>query len=100
VKTLGVVALSALVLLSSTIGFAEGTAEPSNSPDANQVEKSVLEEASMHKYGDVDSTCVRWTDTCRSCSRERGPLICSNIGIHCQPGKIECLARRQDKKQE
>jgi hypothetical protein len=97
-KAFAAVALSTMVSFSSSLGFAEGISDAPKFPDAAQVEKSALEDASMHKYGDLETTCLRWTDRCRHCTRENGPLVCSNIGIHCQPGKIECVARRPVKK--
>jgi hypothetical protein len=51
----------------------------------------------VHNYGSLDSTCMRWTDQCRVCSRSG----CSNIGIACQPAEVvECMERKQadDKK--
>jgi hypothetical protein len=54
-------------------------------------------EASIHGYGDHDKTCVAWTDTCRSCARgENDAVVCSNIGIACQPAEIACTSRRSE----
>jgi hypothetical protein len=51
-------------------------------------------EAHIYNYGDNDRTCRRWTDQCRICTRDNGgATICSNIGIACQPAKVECTAR-------
>jgi hypothetical protein len=52
------------------------------------------EPPTIHRYGDVDNTCQRWTDGCRTCSRgEAAAPLCSNIGIACQPAAITCTAR-------
>ena len=48
-------------------------------------------EAHVHNYGELDGTCIRWTDGCRNCDR----AFCSNIGIACQPAKIKCVERRE-----
>ena len=51
-------------------------------------------ERSIHGYGDRDKTCTAWTDTCRSCARgAEGTILCSNIGIACQPAEITCTRR-------
>jgi hypothetical protein len=50
-------------------------------------------------FGDADKTCVAWTDSCRICLREAdNPVVCSNIGIACQPAEIRCTARREPAK--
>ena len=39
--------------------------------------------------------CSRWTDECVTCTRETDSSaapVCSNIGIACQPKKIQCLS--------
>jgi hypothetical protein len=54
-------------------------------------------EASIHGYGDRDKTCLAWTDTCRSCERGADDaVVCSNIGIACQPAAIACTSRRSE----
>ncbi|HEY7243159.1 MAG TPA: hypothetical protein VH678_04655 [Xanthobacteraceae bacterium] len=56
----------------------------------------------VFNYGDRDSTCIRWTDKCRTCNRsDNASVVCSNIGIACQPTEPECLERPQsgDKKE-
>jgi hypothetical protein len=48
-------------------------------------------DASIHGYGDRDTTCAEWTDGCRTCRRdEAGAPVCSNIGPTCQPAAITC----------
>jgi len=61
---------------------AEATSAPKTEPQVNN-------------YGEVDQTCLRWTDECRICGRgnDNGPA-CSNIGIACQPTKVRCLQRQ------
>jgi hypothetical protein len=53
----------------------------------------------IFKYGEVDKTCMRWTDGCRNCSRGSGPMPdCGNIGIACQPqDKVTCFGRAPDR---
>ena len=51
-------------------------------------------DASLHGYGDRDKTCLAWTDTCRDCQRgANDAVVCSNIGIACQPAAITCTRR-------
>jgi hypothetical protein len=52
-------------------------------------------EVNIFDYGEVDKTCLMWTDGCRNCSRGTGPMpICGNIGIACQPqDKVACFGR-------
>jgi hypothetical protein len=54
-----------------------------------------VHEVDIFNYGEVDKTCMRWTDGCRNCSRGSGPMPdCGNIGIACQPqDKITCFGR-------
>jgi hypothetical protein len=47
---------------------------------------------------DVDAACMAWTDGCRTCMRTGADVVCSNIGIACQPGQDRCTARQSDKK--
>lgn len=36
--------------------------------------------------------CAVWTDRCVTCEREAaGRVVCSNIGIACQPQRVECV---------
>jgi hypothetical protein len=56
-------------------------------------------DASIHAYGDRDKTCLAWTDQCRSCTRGDGDaIVCSNIGIACQPAEITCSRRSEPAK--
>jgi hypothetical protein len=84
-----------VVLLLSMIALAQPTTEEPKPPVSNESERHVS------NYGDQDSTCIRWTDKCRTCNRGiNADIVCSNIGIACQPTEVECLERRQsdDKK--
>ena len=84
-----------LFLLLSMTALAQQTLEETKSPPSNEIERHVF------NYGDQDSTCIRWTDKCRTCNRDiSADIVCSNIGIACQPADVECLERRQsdDKK--
>jgi hypothetical protein len=83
--------LFAGVILISTTALPQEISDQIELPAAKGIEKHV------HNYGDLDETCVRWTDKCRNCSRSvSGDSICSNIGIAaCEPAEVECLERRQ-----
>ena len=66
-----------------------GLKQEASDPDAGKQSQT-----HVHNYGDVDRTCTSWTDRCRTCTRgSNGALLCSNIGIACQPEKVECTAR-------
>ena len=86
--------LSGMALLSTTAAAQKASEAPDAAP-AGEIQKH------LHNYGNVDPTCIRWTDQCRTCNRstgEEGPN-CSNIGIACQPKEVECLERsRTDEK--
>ena len=57
----------------STIGMAR--AEQSSAPADNT-------QTHVQNYGDLETTCQRWTDQCRTCSRGTvGDPVCSNIGM-------------------
>jgi len=56
-------------------------------------------EASIHGYGDRDKTCLAWTDSCRTCERGDGDtIVCSNIGVACQPAEVSCSRRSEPAK--
>ena len=58
-------------------------------------------EPSIHGYGDRDKTCVAWTDTCRHCERgDNDAIVCSNVGIACQPAAITCTRRSEPAKDQ
>ena len=55
----------------------------------------------IHNYGDLNRACLSWTDQCRTCRRDAdGNLVCSNIGIACQPVEVRCLHRTDDGQQK
>jgi hypothetical protein len=84
-----------IVLLLSMTASAQPTYEETKSPLSNEIERHVF------NYGDQDSTCIRWTGKCRTCNRGiSADIVCSNIGIACQPADVECLERQKsdDKK--
>ena len=62
---------------------------------ADTPEPPAASEVDIFNYGEVDKTCMRWTDGCRNCSRGSGPMPnCGNIGIACQPqDKVTCFGR-------
>jgi hypothetical protein len=78
-----VMSLGFLIPLTS----AQQPIDPQEPPAASRVD--------IFNYGEVDKTCMRWTDGCRNCSRGSGPMpICGNIGIACQPqDKVTCSGR-------
>ena len=82
----------ASVMLISTTALAQQTSEEIASSPTKEIEKH------LHNYGNFDNTCIRWTDKCRNCSRSTSgdDLVCSNIGIACEPAEVECLQRQQD----
>jgi hypothetical protein len=42
---------------------------------------------------------LSWTDACRHCERgENDAILCSNIGIACQPAAITCTRRSEPAK--
>lgn len=80
--------LTGLIFLAAT-AFAQQPAPPETAAPA--------EPPSIQAYGDRDATCIRWADSCRACSRgPDGEPRCSNIGIACQPKKVECTARKEE----
>ncbi len=51
-------------------------------------------EPSVYGFGATDRTCVAWSDGCVTCSRAGADEPqCSNTGIACQPGRIQCTQR-------
>ena len=92
----GTLGLLEVVLLLSMTASARRIPEDPKSPVSNESERHVS------NYGDQDSTCIRWTDKCRTCNRSiSADIICSNIGIACHPAeKVECLERQQSDDKE
>jgi hypothetical protein len=86
--TIGLIVTALLISMAASTQRTSYKIKPSAS---EQIEKHV------HNYGDVDNTCIRWTDQCRTCLQSTsGAAICSNIGIACQLAEVECLERSQD----
>jgi predicted methyltransferase len=84
------VAALIFILLASA---ASAQQAPDNAAPAGSGEK----EKHLHNYPDFDKSCTRWTDQCRTCSREAGAeLNCSNIGIACTPAEVECVQRPKE----
>ncbi len=85
--------VSVALALSVSTGQAQ-TPDPAPTPSPPS---AAATEASIHGYGDRDKTCMAWTDQCRSCTRGADDtIVCSNIGIACQPAEITCSSRRSD----
>ena len=83
-------ALTAAALLAGMTAAAQPASETIEPLPQRQVQKHV------HNYGEMDSTCTRWTDQCRTCARTgEKDSACSNIGIACQPAEVECTERKQ-----
>ena len=83
-------ALLAAALLAGTTAAAQPASEKIEAPAQRQMQKHV------YNYGEMDSTCTRWTDQCRICARTgQKDSACSNIGIACQPAELECTERKQ-----
>jgi hypothetical protein len=83
-----------VVLLLGAMASAQNTPEETKKPLSKEIERHVS------NYGDHDATCIRWTVKCRTFNRSRADIVCSNIGIACQPAEVDCLERQQsdDKK--
>ena len=91
VGTLGL--LEVVLLLSMTASAQLSMTASTQGRLSNEIEKHVF------NYGDHDRTCTRWTDNCRTCNRGISlDIVCSNIGIACQPAEVECLERQQSSK--
>jgi hypothetical protein len=91
--TLGL--LEVVLLLSTTASGQLSMTASTQDRLSNEIEKHVF------NYGDHDSKCIRWTDKCRTCNRNiSADIVCSNIGIACQPTEVDCLERQRgdDKK--
>ena len=83
----------AIALLAGIFGLAAAFAQQPAPPET----PASAEPPSIQSYGDRDATCVRWIDSCRACSRgPDGEPLCSNIGIACQPKKVECTERKEE----
>jgi hypothetical protein len=78
--------LGALLLVTTTASAPQASEEAKPPASGQQIQRHV------HNYGEIDRSCLRWTDQCRICSRAGG---CSNIGIACQPAEVECLEHKQ-----
>ena len=53
----------------------------------------------VQSYGRHNKDCLEWNDTCVNCVRAQsgGDYSCSNIGIACQPKKVRCVRRADEK---
>jgi hypothetical protein len=90
--------LFAVLAMLTLVGLVLATAVRSQeAPGQTTPPASTDSEKHVHNYADFDKSCRRWTDRCRTCSRETGAeLSCSNIGIACTPAAVECLEREKD----
>src|ERR1043166_718878 len=87
--------IAALVIAAGLL-FAPATRAQESKPDAPAPTPESNEGPSIFAYGDVEKTCLMWTDGCRTCSRDpEGAPICSNLGIACQPKEIQCTSRQE-----
>ena len=88
--------ITTISLLLSIATVDAQTSQPAPTPAPAPVQPAPAAEPSIHGYGDRDKTCTAWTDTCRSCERGADDkILCSNIGIACQPAEITCTARKE-----
>jgi hypothetical protein len=88
----------AVALALSVAGVLAQTQDPSPAP-APSPSPATSPEPSIHGYGDRDKTCLAWTDTCRHCERgDNNAIVCSNIGIACQPAEVTCTRRNEPAK--
>ena len=53
----------------------------------------------VQNRGRHNKHCLEWNDTCVNCVRAQsgGDYSCSNIGIACQPKKVRCVRRADEK---
>jgi hypothetical protein len=58
--TLFAAMMGLLATVVNATASAQQTSEQIKSPASTEIEKHV------HNYGDVDNTCIRWTDQCRT----------------------------------
>jgi hypothetical protein len=90
--------IAVVLSLSGDAGLAQ-TPDPAPAPAPAPPATST--EASIHGYGDRDKTCLAWTDKCRHCERGNDDaIVCSNIGIACQPAEIICTRRNEPAKDQ
>jgi hypothetical protein len=81
--------LGFVTLASVTVAMAEQSPPPPNNTETH-----------VQNYGELETACIRWTDQCRTCSRSSGgDPVCSNIGISCQPSTVQCLERKEERRE-
>jgi len=53
----------------------------------------------VQSYGRHHKRCLEWNDTCVNCVRDQfgSDYSCSNIGIACQPQRVKCVKRVNEK---
>jgi hypothetical protein len=74
---------------------------PAQTPPPAPAPPAATDDPSIHAYGDRDKTCLAWTDKCRDCERhDNDAIVCSNIGIVCQPAAITCTRRSEPAKDQ
>jgi hypothetical protein len=47
-------------------------------------------------YGRKDESCLEWSDSCVTCSRNQRGGECSYSNIGCQPEIVQCLRRDEE----
>jgi hypothetical protein len=90
--TMRVLPAARLALLAAALGLLGALLLSQASEEAKPPASGQQIQRHVHNYGEIDRSCLRWTDQCRICSRAGG---CSNIGIACQPAEVECLEHEQ-----
>jgi hypothetical protein len=83
------IALAVTWLAVTWLAVAAAAEERSGTP--MNVPADAKERLNVRNAGELDQTCLRWSDGCVACNRVGG---CNNIGIACQPKPvIQCLER-------
>jgi hypothetical protein len=89
-----VILFAAQVLATDAATAADLKLIPRSSPESPASKSPApASNVSIQAYGNRDSSCLVWTDGCRNCDRTDNGPSCSNIGIACQPGPIQCTKR-------
>lgn len=68
------------LVLSGSLAYGPARAKPRDG-DAPKPDVHIF------NYGQTNPACQRWSDGCRTCTREG----CSNIGPACQPTELKCI---------
>jgi hypothetical protein len=90
-KFVGILLVWSIIILRAA--YAAGPDSTTHTPSESN--KSLPKELRVLSDSTTSETCVAWTDGCVNCTRvKENQLECSNIGIACQPGKVNCLKNK------